>query len=59
MEIGEKGRRGGADTGGIRNALGKDSRSNTAGSNWMPTVDDTRTGQMDVVGVHGTGKADY
>ena len=47
------------NTGGVRAALGKDRRSNEAGSDWSPTVDDTRTGLMGVAGVYGMREVEH
>ena len=53
-----KGSGGGTDTGGGSAALGKDRRRNEAGVVGSPTVDDPKTGEMDVANVYGIRKVE-
>lgn len=48
----------GTDTGSVRAALGKDRRGNEAGGVGSATVDDPKTAEMGVAGVHGTIKVE-
>ena len=59
MAITREGGSGGADTGGVRAALGEDRRSNEAGGDGSPIVDESEGEEVGVVDVYGLREVEY